>query len=126
MTTKNKNTGNANVKKEPIKPTTAKPVKTKVKKPKPVALQKALNVINSYRANIHKNKKKDYDKKNKKGFNNADDELFFKNLHNMWLEPYTENEVLDKNFKFGEGVIVFKDGQKYTVKKEDDRLIIAN
>ncbi|MHC4076181.1 MAG: hypothetical protein ACYSRZ_07195, partial [Planctomycetota bacterium] len=89
------------------------------------ALQKALNVINSYRAAIHKYKKTEYDRNNRKGFNNEDDVLFFKNLHNMWLKVYTEDDILDKKFNFGEGIIVFKDGQKYTVKKENNHLIIA-
>lgn len=90
------------------------------------ALQKALNVINSYRANIHKSKKADHDKQNTKGFNDPDDALFFKNLHNMWLKPYSESDILDKKLSFGEGVIVFRDGQKYAVKKENDHFIIVN
>lgn len=115
---KKKNTGVSSKEEFPAK-TMVPPVKTS-------PLQKALNVINSYRENIHKNKKKDYDNANKKGFYNADDEVFFKSLHNMWLLPYTESDILSKNFEYGEGVFVFRDGQKYAVKKEDDRLIIAN
>ncbi len=90
------------------------------------ALQKALNVINSYKAAIYKHKKKDYDLKNIKGFNDPDDALFFRNLQNRWGNPYTESDILDKKLNFGEGSIVFNDGQKYAVKKENDHFIIAN
>ena len=65
-------------------------------------------------------KKKDYELKNIKGFNDPDDALFFRNLQNRWNNPYTEKDILSKNMNFGEGTIVFNDGQKYTVKKEND------
>lgn len=90
------------------------------------ATQKVLNVINDYRSGICAEKVKSYNYHNSKGFNDMDDRVHLKSIVNKYAIPYTEDSILDKeNFKFGEGCIVFRDGMKYTVKKQDGSFVVV-
>lgn len=113
MTTKNSSAGK-------------KETKSAEKKPSLTAIQKVLKVINTHRSGICSIKVKSFNHNNTKGFNDMDDRVHLKNIVNKYALPYTEDSILDKDkFNFGEGCIVFRDGMKYTVKKQDGGFVVV-
>lgn len=103
-----------------------KTVKTetlKIDKPKPkTAIEKILDAINKHRIAIFDSLYEKWEiqyKESGRDYATQEDSVYLKSIKNMYGTPYVEGDIINRqNLMQGEGVLVFKDGKKYTVKKD--------
>ena len=95
------------------------------------AVERILDAINAHRKTIYDDGMEEFEMKNNKDFIDKDDSVRIKSLKNMYGTPYTESDILDhsKMMKgavvLKSGVVVFRDGKKYTVHKEGSGFIVV-